>query len=450
MRFLEPLHLALCALVVVYTPAIAQNGNDLPATTACPADLADLATCYTAKHESGASLLAAMPKNWNGNLVVFAHGGPYLVPPTAITSQGDLSKYSFAVKLGYGWVASSYRREGYGVRMAAEDTEDARAFFAERIAKPRRTILHGASWGGLVGSKLIDLYAKNTDGGLNFDGAFFNSGFVAGAPVGYEFRADLRAVYQYYCKNLPRPDEAQYPLWQGLPADLKMTLKDLEARVDECTGVSKVASARTEQQKENLANIVGVMRFSDRLLVRHMQAATFLLREIAERTTSNGSAFSNMGVRYRGSSNDEELNKGVARFAADSAALAALKADGEASGVLPIPVLSIHSINDPQVAVEVQSAYREMVGSAGSGNRLVQSYTDEPAHTGQSGPELAAGLELLMQWIEKGNRPTPQSVAAACGQMQKTFDGLCRYHPEFQPKPYISTYARGVVAAAAR
>jgi len=74
----------------------------LPDTTKCPDVIAEVATCYTAKHASGAFLLAALPKNWNGNLVVFAHGGPDVAPPTAIRSQADLTKYSYAVKLGYG------------------------------------------------------------------------------------------------------------------------------------------------------------------------------------------------------------------------------------------------------------------------------------------------------------------------------------------------------------
>ena len=72
----------------------------LPDATKCPDALDAIATCYTAKHSSGAYLLAALPKNWNGKLVVFAHGGPDVVPPTATRSQGDLTKYGYAVKLG--------------------------------------------------------------------------------------------------------------------------------------------------------------------------------------------------------------------------------------------------------------------------------------------------------------------------------------------------------------
>src|SRR5215469_4074387 len=79
------------------------------------------------------------------------------------------------------------------------------------------------------------------------------------SALAYDFRADLRAVYQYYCKNLPRSGEASYPLWKGIPADSKLTLKQLEGLVDECTGVSKPADMRTPLQKQNLANIIGVM-----------------------------------------------------------------------------------------------------------------------------------------------------------------------------------------------
>ncbi len=425
------------ALAAASAPVLAQIAPAaLPETTACPETIASLATCYGIKHESGAFILAAMPKTWNGDLVVFAHGGPSMLPPNPNGSKADLTKYSVAVKRGFGWVASSYRREGYGVQMAAQDTDNARRFFVERIAKPRHTYLHGASYGGLVGAKLVEALARNADGSLNFDGAMFNSGAVGGATLTYQHRVDLRAVYQYYCNNLPRPDQAQYPLWMGVAADAKMTLKDLDAVVDECTGVSKPAAQRSEQQKKNLADIIGVMGYPENLLVRHMQAATLLFRDIVQRTTGGRDPFDNTGIRYHGSSNDEELNRNVARFTADPAAVAILKADGDLTGKLPVPVVSIHSINDPQVPVEAQSAYHDTVAAAGSSDKLVQAYTDERAHTGQSPPELAAALDAVVQWVEKGTKPTAQSIAAACEQFRATFEGPCNWHPEFTPKPY--------------
>ena len=81
---------------------------------------------------------------------------------------------------------------------------------------------------------------------------------------------------------------------------------------------------------------------------------------------------------------------------------------------------------------------------------VVQAFTDERLHTGQSAPEIAASLDALMQWIEKGTKPTPQSIAEACEQIRASLDGPCRWHPEFSPKPYNTTYARGAVEAVAR
>jgi len=447
MRYPGTIGLALFALTMTGAAA-AQEAQKaaLPDTTACPEAIVDIATCYTAKHETGAFITAALPKNWNGNLIVFAHGGPSVLPPTANGSKLDLNKYSYAVRRGFAWVASSYRREGYGVAMAAADSDNARKFFIARLGKPQRTVLHGASYGGLVGAKLIETYAKNPDGSSNFDGAFFNSGAVTGATLNYEHRVDLRAVYQYYCKNMPRPDEPQYPLWNGVAPDSTMMLKDLETVVDECTGVAHPAAARSNQQRQNLANILGVMGYPENLLVRHMQAGTLLFRDIVKNTTGGRNPFSNIGVHYKGSSDDVALNRDVVRFSADPAAAAMVKADGDPTGVLPVPAVSIHSINDPQVVVEAQSAYRDAVKAAGSDDRLVQAYTDERVHTGQSAPELAAGLDALMQWIEKGTKPTPQSIAAGCDQLQASLDGPCRYHPEYAPKPYATRYYTREVA----
>src|SRR4051812_10592140 len=321
------LHLSGLVLALGASPASAQGAK--PDIVPCPENVAMIATCYETKLETGAYVLAAMPKSWNGVLIVFAHGGPSLEPAKPDSSKGDLNKYAVEVERGFAWVASTYRREGYGVQMAAADTEDARKFFLARIASPKRTLLHGASYGGLVAAKLIEKYAKSPDGSLNYNGVFLNSGLVSGSAVGYEFRADLRVVYQYYCKNLPRSSEPQYPLWKGIPADSKMTAKDLDARVDECTGVTKPAAMRSDQQKQNLANIVGVMGFSPALLVRHMQSATFIFRDVSERITSGKNAFTNIGIRYRGSSDDAALNNGVVRFDADRAGREALKADGQ-------------------------------------------------------------------------------------------------------------------------
>ena len=126
-----------------------------------------------------------------------------------------------------------------------------------------------------------------------------------------------------------------------------MTLKEITARVDECTGVTQPAAARSEAQKRNLATILSVMRIPENMLVRHMQAATYVLRELAPGIGRSRGVFSNRNVRYQGAPDDAALNRDVERFDADPAVLAAITADGQPNGVLPVPVVSIHSLNDP-------------------------------------------------------------------------------------------------------
>src|SRR5215467_11996354 len=369
MRLSQCLSLAFMTLAAAFEPALAQP----PDTVTCPEAIAPIATCYTTKLDTGAYLLAAVPRNWNGNLIVFAHGGPSPIEPSASYGMGSLRRYGLEVRLGNAWIASTYRYLGFGVQQSADDTDQARQYFIERFGKPKRIIIHGASYGGLVGAMLIERYGKN------YDGVFFNSGMLAGAIVGYQFRADLRAVYQYYCRNLPRPDEEQYPIWMGLPSNSKLTLNELSARVDECTGIAHPAAARSEQQRKNLANILSVGGFRDIVLIRNMQYGTFNFRDIAA-ITKGKSPFSNRGSTYRGSDDDSALNRDVPRFDSDPAGVAALKTDAEPNAALPIPVVAIHSINDPQVSVKAEASYRDLAKSTGSSSRLVQAYTDELAH----------------------------------------------------------------------
>src|SRR5262245_49931122 len=87
-------------LALAASPGFAQNAAKpaLPDIVPCPDKVAQIATCYGAKLETGAYVLAAMPKSWNGVLIVFAHGGPSLEPAKPDSSKGDLNKYAVEVE----------------------------------------------------------------------------------------------------------------------------------------------------------------------------------------------------------------------------------------------------------------------------------------------------------------------------------------------------------------
>jgi pimeloyl-ACP methyl ester carboxylesterase len=320
--------------------------------------------------------------------------------------------------------------------MAAEDTENLRKIFVEAFGKPARTILHGQSWGGNVAAKGIELYGANS-----YDGVILTNGMLAGGTNNYLHRADLRAVYQYYCRNHPRPDEPQYPLWMGLPAESKLTGKELEARVNECTGVKLPAGQRSEAQKRNLANILGVIRVPERTLVSHLNWATFMFRDLTQRVLNGRNPFSNRNVVYRGSSDDEALNQGVERFDADPQAVSELAHDSDMLGTITVPVMTMHAIDDPIAMVEYEAEYRDTVARAGNQSRLLQMFTTEREHSRLADSEYAALFGALMQWIESGNKPSAAQVAALCEKEATRFQGGCHFDTAFVPQPLFSRVA---------
>jgi hypothetical protein len=238
----------------------------------------------------------------------------------------------------------------------------------------------------------------------------------------------------------------------GLPADATcyngkdengafyfiLTAKDLEERLNECTGIRLPGAQRSDQQKQNLANILNVTRTPERTLIINMDRATFLFQDIVHRRLDGRNPFPNEGVQYTGSTDDAGLNRGVARFKTDPKAVAELADDADPTGKVTIPTVTMHAVDDPQVPVEVDAMYREIRDQAGSGEKLVQTFTDEHVHPKLGTPQYAALLAALREWMDAGHKPTPQSISDSCGKFADVYREPCRFLPEYQPKSFWS------------
>jgi hypothetical protein len=147
----------LAGALLAPVPASAATG---PTPSACPAGVADVADCWTGQDDNGAYYAIGVPHDWNGDLVVHAHGGPDLgAASDPARSVEDLDRWAVMAREGYAWVGSAYRRGGYGTRMAVADTESARQVFEESFGVPGTTLAHGQSWGGDVAAKLVEVHS---------------------------------------------------------------------------------------------------------------------------------------------------------------------------------------------------------------------------------------------------------------------------------------------------
>jgi pimeloyl-ACP methyl ester carboxylesterase len=401
-----------------------------PQVQACPAGLPEGARCLRGQDSSSSHYLIVMPAQWSGVLVVHAHGGPSLGVPLPARADEDAKRWAITVSQGHAWAGSVFRQGGFAVTTAAQDTERVRRIFVDHVAKPRRTLLHGQSWGAMVATRAAELYPRS------WNGILLTSGVVAG-PTTYDFRLDLRAIYQHLCNNHPRPDEPQYPLAIGLPADSKLTNAELSSRADECLGTRKPAAQRTAEQANKLKTIVDVLKIPEQSVVSHLNWGTFTLRDVV---TKNGgqSPFGNAHVRYVGSTNDVSLNAAVLRFTPDPQAVARFATDVDHSGKFAVPVVSAHGIGDATVFVEGNDTFRQRMVSAGNGARLVQTFVDSSEHSYWGDPHYPPLFEALLNWVEKGQKPTPTGISDRCRQLQAAQPASCRFLPDYAPKPLAS------------
>lgn len=412
--------------VLAGSPARAQVLE--PASIACPAAVGAATRCLSGQDANVAWYVIAMPADWNHRLIVHAHGGPRTGAPAPADPLEDLDRFSVMVGQGYAWIGSTYRRGGYGVRMAAEDTDNSRRIFWSRFGRPERTLLHGQSWGGNVAAKAAELYGRGDDGTLNYDGVLLTNGVLSGGTRAYQFRADLRAVYQYVCGNHPAATDPAYPVWQGLPAGATMTRAELRRRVVDCTGIGLSARDRTAAQGRRKRDILAVTGLQEDELIAHMNWATFLFQDLVQVRLGGRNPFDNSRTVYAGSSDDAALNAGVERFSADPQAVAMLAHDADMTGQILAPTLTMHALHDPTVSYEVEAIYAATVAAAGRSGLLVQVATDEDQHSKLTDAGYLTSLTALEAWIDSGVAPDPTRFQADCVRAHPT-RGACRFLP---------------------
>ena len=345
------LAISISAAAQTQTQTQTKTDSSAPQSAPCPAGLPSGTRCLTGQDVAGAYYWIAVPAVWNPVLVMHAHGGPELGEPTAKRSADDLTRWAITVKAGYAWAGSTFRQGGVEVRAAGEDTERLRQIFVAHVAKPRLTLLHGQSWGAGVAAKLAESLVENAPESAQraspYDGVLLTSGVLGGGTRSYEFRLDLRVVYQALCNNHPLPSEPQYPLWQGLPPGSKLTRAELAQRVNDCTGLNLDATKRSAEQQRTLSNLLNVVRIPERSLMGHLNWGTWHFADVVFKRLNGGNPWGNVGAVYTGSDDDSALNATVARYRADPAAAARFAADADLSGRIKLPVLSAHAIGDP-------------------------------------------------------------------------------------------------------
>lgn len=332
-RFLSKAIVVTAALAVLAAaaPAGAQSAVPQP--------------CVDDRLPSGALARVCIPLGWNGQLVVFAHG--YVAPGLPLAfydlALADGSSLPELVQaLGFGFATTSYRQNGLAILEGVGDIRELVAFFRERYSTPTRTIVAGASEGGLVAALLAE---QSPD--------LFDRGFATCGPIG-DFRSqlnyfvDFRVLFDYFFPGLIPGSAMDVPSsvatnWSTayVPA-IGAALATNPGRALELLRVAKAP--------HDPALPATIVNTTLDLLWYNVFATADVVAKLG------GNPYGNRLTWYYGSRNDLHLNARVARFTAAPRALAALR-PYQTTGKLSIPLFTLHTTGDDVVPIKQELLY---------------------------------------------------------------------------------------------
>jgi pimeloyl-ACP methyl ester carboxylesterase len=338
------------------------------------------AGCTDGTETSGALYRICFPANWNGELVMYAHGYVDASQPLAIHDDviGGQSVSSAVTGLGYAFATTSYQANGLVVPQAVDDVIELQATVVRLYRPdPTRTLIVGASEGGLVAALAAERHADVIKGAL-----------AACGPVG-DFQAqldhfgDFRVVFDYFFPGVIPGGAVDIP--DSVRANwanryVSAVVNAISADPDRTAQLLAV----TGEPVENAAlTVVGVLWYN-------------IFATLDARARLGGQPFDNSTRVYAGSADDAALNAGVARFTADAAARARVASDFETSGALTVPVVTLHTTGDPIVPFEQEALYGAKVQQAGAAGLLTQSQADRYGHCEFESAEVFGAFSSLV------------------------------------------------------
>ena len=329
----------------------------------------------------GAEFRIDIPDDWNHGLVVYYHGYDAQDHGTGFDPKKPLEP-SLAVftKSGYAVIQSGYSQGGWALEQAVPETEALRRYFIDKYGAPTETYVAGASMGGMLTVMTMEQSPDKYVAGLNLCGA------VNDTPTLLTRAFDLRILFDFYFPNqLPNP--AKVPATYSLSDKLAKDITALLQAKPQATTV--------------LRHFAGIHNLKD--LTWDLLFGTWVLKDIERR--AGGNPFDNRNTIYTGTPNDNTLNDGVKRYAADAGALAYLQRYYTPTGHLTKPVLALHTTYDPLVPPSVVAGYTLLARTAGSGDFFVAQYVKHDGHCNFTPVEIERAFSELRQWKDKGTRP---------------------------------------------
>jgi pimeloyl-ACP methyl ester carboxylesterase len=361
---------------------------------------------------NGVTYRIKVPENWNGKLLMYAHGYSRSDPPTLVPFEIEIISGSILeeglLDRGYALAASSYSNEGWAVKEGIEDTKHLTIFFEKHLGKPDLTILWGSSMGSTVTLKSIE---KHPD---IYDGAIVLSHIGAGTSLTFDMTLAIALAYDV---------ALGWPEAWGNVGDVRDDLDFgtevapvLINQVQDWTNFGKFEFLRLVNRLPEEGFYEGTVPLNFWLL-GDMLFATGARAELEAR--AGGPVAQNLNHTYTLSKKDKKY---LTRLGVDADELllmmneqTVIEADQSArnylikyadfTGKLERPVLTLQPKGDGMTVPANSTVYQGTVEASGASDLLVQTYTEGNMHVVFTPEQVYAAFEAMEYWLDTGIRP---------------------------------------------
>ena len=319
---------------------------------------------------NGAPYRIDMPPQWNGNLVMIAHGyEPVGVPRAESWPQAPASPMFLAQ--GYAVAESGYRSQGWAVAEALEDIEALRQHFSSQHEPPKSTYLYGVSLGSHIALATLERHPEHYAGALSTCG-------VNGPAENMISEGVVTALVAL-----------DYFFPTALPAG-GLTDANAPSLVDPEQIEAALASDETRT-----AILVQRLEIDRPALAGAMMLNWMVLRELQQR--AGGHPVDNRDVVYAGFGDDDAFNRGVRRYAADAKAAEYLRTNASLSGRIEDPVVLLSNDRDPTIPPRFAKIYPALVKAADRAELLTVMPNRGVGHCDFTPDDIEAGWAQLVQ-----------------------------------------------------
>ncbi len=350
-----PRLIRLCLVVVSALLAVIVLGNLL----VYPATARPSSTCDPdVQLSNGAWVRICMPSGpdtpWNGDLVVYAHGyvafnKPITIPEDQLQLPGTTLPQLINF-LGYAFATTSYRTNGLAVETGVDDLVDVVNVFSATHGVPTHTLLTGVSEGGLITTLAIE---QRPD--------VFNGGLAGCGPIGdfgqqINYFGDFRVLFDYFFPHLlSDTNPISIPQWliDDWPYYYTATIQPV---------IFDPANAYTLNQLLRVSHapyITGLITTINTSVLDALSYNVMATNDAVDKL--GGQPFDNHDRVYAGSADDVRLNAAVQRFTATQTALNTIDAIYQTTGLLTVPLVTLHTTLDQQVPYWHEQLYRVKV-----------------------------------------------------------------------------------------